>query len=187
MTAQAFLTLATAFGLSTAAGLSAYIPLLVVALLARFTELVTLSEPYDALSNSWVMAVLGFLLLIELLVDKIPVVDTVDDIVHTFIRPAAGAILFAASTDVVGLHPALAAVCGVIVAGGVHAAKSAARPVVTAATAGTANPVVSTIEEIVSFVTSVLAVVAPYLVLVFILIFVSLLIWWFARRRRRFS
>ncbi|HDQ71728.1 MAG TPA: DUF4126 domain-containing protein, partial [Chloroflexi bacterium] len=49
---QAFLGLATAFGLSTAAGLNAYIPLLVVALLAR-TPLLELGEPYDALSSWW--------------------------------------------------------------------------------------------------------------------------------------
>jgi len=54
MVGQAFLSLATAFGLSTSAGLNAYIPLLIVALLARFTSLVTLNEPWDALSSWWV-------------------------------------------------------------------------------------------------------------------------------------
>ena len=184
MTASALLSLATAFGLSTAAGLSAYIPLFVVAVLARTTDLVTLSEPYDALASWWVIVVLGVLMVIEILVDKIPIADTVDDIVHTFIRPAAGAILFAASTNVIGLHPAVAAVCGVIVAGGVHAAKSLTRPVVTAVTAGTGNPVVSTVEEAISFILSVLAVVAPYLMLAVLVVFVSLLLWWVVRRRR---
>ena len=74
--AAAFLALATAFGLSTSAGLNAYIPLLVVALLAKFTPLITLSEPYDALTSWWVIGVLGVLLIVEILVDKVPVADT---------------------------------------------------------------------------------------------------------------
>ena len=106
MTAEAFLSLATAFGLSTAAGLNAYIPLFLVALLSRTTSLVTLNEPYTALSSWWVIGTLGVLLAVEVLVDKIPVADTVNDVIQTFIRPAAGAILFAASTNVIGLHPA---------------------------------------------------------------------------------
>jgi hypothetical protein len=185
MTAQAFLSLATAFGLSTAAGLNAYIPLFIVAVLARTTSLVTLNEPYDALNSWWVIGALGVLLVIEILVDKIPVADTFNDVIHTFIRPAAGAILFAASTNVIGLHPALAAVFGVIVAGGTHVAKTSARPVVTATTAGVGNPVVSAVEDATSFITSVLAVVAPYLMLALVIAGISLLIWWIDRRHRR--
>jgi hypothetical protein len=185
MLAQAFLSLATAFGLSTAAGLNAYIPLLVVALLARLTPLVTLSEPYDALSSWWVIGTLAVLLTIEVLVDKVPVADTVNDIIQTFIRPAAGAILFAATTNTIGLHPVLAAVLGVILAGGVHVVKAGGRPVVAATTAGVGDPIVSTVEDIISFVTSVLAIVAPYLVVALIVVSVTLFTWWYVRRRQR--
>lgn len=186
MTAQAFLTLATAFGLSTAAGLNAYIPLFLVALLARTTSLVTLNEPYTTLSSWGVIATLAVLLLIEILVDKIPAVDTVNDVIQTFVRPAAGAILFAASTNnIIGLHPTLAAICGVVIAGGVHIAKTVERPVVTAATAGIGDPVVSTVEDAVSFITSVIAVVAPYLIVALAVTAISLLIWWAERRGRR--
>ncbi len=83
MVGQAFLSLATAFGLSTSAGLNAYIPLMVVALLARFTPLVTLNEPYDALSSWWVIGTLAVLLIVEILVDKVPAADTVNDIIQT--------------------------------------------------------------------------------------------------------
>ena len=185
MTAQAFLTLATAFGLATAAGLNAYIPLFIVALLSRVSSLVTLNEPYDALGSWWVISALAVLMVIEFLVDKIPVADTVNDVIHTVVRPAAGAILFAATTNVIGLHPVLAAICGVILAGGVHAAKTGGRPVVTAATAGAGNPVVSAVEDAVAFVTALLAVIAPYLLLAFIVILVSVLLWWYQRRRAR--
>ncbi|HUV89580.1 MAG TPA: DUF4126 domain-containing protein [Anaerolineae bacterium] len=185
MVANAFLSLATAFGLSTSAGLNAYIPLLVVALLARFTPLVTLNKPYDALSSWWVIGTLGVLLVIETLVDKVPAADTVNDIIQTFIRPAAGAILFAATTNTIGLHPVVAAICGVLLAGSVHVVKAGGRPVVAVATAGVGNPVVSTIEDVISFVTSLLAIVAPYLVLALIVIAAGLITWWAVRRRRR--
>jgi len=185
MVANAFLSLATAFGLSTSAGLNAYIPLLVVALLARFTPLVTLNKPYDALSSWWVIGTLGVLLVIETLVDKVPAADTVNDIIQTFIRPAAGAILFAATTNTIGLHPVVAAICGVLLAGSVHIVKAGGRPVVAVATAGVGNPIVSTIEDVISFVTSLLAIVAPYLVLALIVIAAGLITWWTVRRRRR--
>jgi len=184
MAVKAFLGLATAFGLSTAAGLNAYIPLLVVALMARLTSLITLNEPYDALSNWWVIGTLAVLLVVEILVDKVPAVDTVNDVIQTFIRPAAGAILFAATSNTIDVHPVLAAVLGVIVAGGVHAVKAGGRPVVAATTAGLGDPIVSTIEDIISFVTSVLAIVAPYLVVTLAIIALSLIIWWAVRRRR---
>jgi hypothetical protein len=185
MIAQAFLNLTTAFGLSTSAGLNAYIPLLVVAVLARLTPLITLNEPYDALTSWWVIGVLAVLLVIEILVDKVPAVDTVNDVIQTFIRPAAGAILFAATTNTIGVHPVLAAVCGVVLAGGVHAVKAGGRPVVAAMTAGVGNPIVSTVEDIVSFVASVLAIVAPYLMLALIVIGVALIGWWYVRRWAR--
>jgi hypothetical protein len=185
MIGQMFLGLATAFGLSTAAGLNAYIPLLVVALLARLTPLVTLGEPWDALSSWWVIGTLIVLLIVEILVDKIPAVDTINDVIQTLIRPTAGAILFASTTNTIGIHPVLAAICGVILAGGVHAVKAGGRPVVASATAGVGNPVVSTVEDIISFVMSLLAIVTPYLIIAFVVIVLSLVIWWYVRRQQR--
>ncbi len=185
MIGQIFMGLATAFGLSTAAGLNAYIPLLVVALLARLTPMITLSEPWDALSSWWVIGTLSVLLVVEILVDKIPAVDTVNDVIQTFIRPTAGAVLFASTTNTIGIHPVIAAICGVILAGGVHAVKAGGRPVVASATAGVGNPVVSTVEDIISFGMSLLAILAPYLIVVFVIIIISLVIWWYMRRRQR--
>ena len=93
----------TAFGLSASAGLNAYIPLLMIALLARFTDWVHLSAPFDLLSNEWVIGALVVLLVVETFADKIPGVDHVNDFIQTFIRPTAGAILFASEANV--LHP----------------------------------------------------------------------------------
>jgi len=165
------------FGLSASAGLNAYLPLLIVALMARFTDLIHLNEPFDTLTNGWVMAVLAVLLLIEELADKIPAVDTVNDVIQTAVRPAAGAILFAASSNVIsGIHPVLALICGILVAGTVHVAKATARPVLTATTGGVANPVVSTAEDVVSATVSVLSIVVPLLALALIIIGMFLIV-----------
>src|SRR6476646_8854300 len=89
------------FGLAGAAGLNAWLPLLIVGLTARFTNVITLHEPYSLLSNGWVLLALLILLGIEVFADKIPAIDSINDAIHTFIRPAAGAILFAANANAV--------------------------------------------------------------------------------------
>ena len=73
-----------------------------------------------------------------MLADKIPAVNHINDLIQTFVRPVAGAIAFAAGTNVInGINPVVALACGLLVAGSVHLAKSAAvRPFVTATTAG---------------------------------------------------
>ena len=153
----------TAFGLSSASGLNAYIPLLIVALTARLTDWIQLNPPFDVLKNEWVIGVLVVLLIIETIIDKIPAADTLNDIVQTFVRPAAGAILFAASTNAVNLNPVIAVILGLILAFGVHAVKATARPVVTASTGGLGNAFVSVGEDIVAAGVSVLAIVLPLL------------------------
>ena len=178
------LSVFTAFGLSTSAGLNAYLPLLVVALLARFTDLITLDKPWDALQSWWVIGVLLVLLVIEVLVDKVPAVDSINDVIQTFIRPVAGAILFASSAGVISEgHPVVALICGLLVAGGVHAAKATVRPMVTGTTAGVLNPVVSTLEDMVSLIVAILAVVVPVLALLLLVLIIIWIVRW--RRRRR--
>lgn len=179
--------LAAAFGLSSASGLNAYLPLLVVALAARYTALITLNKPWDILTNPWVIGVLAVLLVIEMTVDKIPAVDTVNDVIQTVGRPLAGAIVFAASSGTFGeVNPVLALVAGLILAGGVHTAKSAARPVVTATTAGTGNWLVSAAEDVAALVTAVMSIVLPLVMVVVIVATVIFVGWrWSARRQRR--
>ena len=82
----------TSFGLSSSAGLNAYLPLLIVALTARFTNLIELRPPFDWLTDPWVIAVLVVLLLIETVADKIPAVDHANDVIQTVVRPAALAV-----------------------------------------------------------------------------------------------
>lgn len=174
----------TAFGLSTAAGLNAYLPLLIVALLARFTNLVTLREPWDALASWPVIAVLAILLAIELVADKVPVVDHANDVIQTVIRPASGAILFAANSNLVSdMSPVLAIILGILTAGGMHAAKATFRPVVTATTGGLGNPVVSTVEDVASGILSFMAILLP--LITFILLILVLVMAWRLWRKWR--
>jgi hypothetical protein len=175
----------TAFGLSASAGLNAYLPLLIVAICAKL-NIFTLQKPFDVMTSWWVIGVLSVLLVIETLVDKVPAADTVNDIINTIIRPAAGAILFAASANIVTeVSPVISVVLGLLVAGGVHAVKATARPVLTATTAGIANPIVSTAEDVVSGVTSLVAIFMPLLVLVIATCGIVMFLWWRLRRLDR--
>ncbi len=187
---EAISGLSAAFGLAGSAGLNAYIPLLMVALAARFpldNPLVKLQAPYDLLGSWWAIGLIVVLLVIEVVADKIPAVDTVNDGIQTFIRPAAGAILFAGSANVItDVHPILALGAGLLVAGGVHATKTAARPVVTVSTAGVGNPIVSTLEDITAFVVSFLAILLPIiaaLLLFTLLIFTFIIVRRWRRRK----
>lgn len=182
---ETLLNLLSALGLSSAAGLNAYLPLLIVGLLARFTDLVQLRPPWDALSSWWAIGILSVLLIIEVVADKVPAVDTANDVINTVIRPAAGAILFAANSGTLGeFHPVLALICGLIVAGGVHAVKATARPFITAGTGGMGNWLVSTIEDIISFITTLLAILVPILIALLIIAVLAYLVRRLLRRTR---
>jgi Domain of unknown function (DUF4126) len=137
------------------------------------------------LSNEWVLGLLVILLGIEFFADKIPLVDHANDVIQTFIRPAAGAVLFASQAHVItSINPVIALILGLLVAFSVHATKATARPFVTVATAGIGNPVVSTIEDVVSVGLSLSAILAPVLLIfAFIaLILAAYLIW--SRRKK---
>jgi len=180
---EILLSIFSAFGLSASAGLNAYIPLLVVALLAKFTNLIELTTPWDALESWWIIGLLVVLSLIEFFADKIPAVNHVNDAIQTLIRPTAGAIVFASSANVItNINPILALALGLVVAGGVHAVKSAAvRPMVSATTAGTGNIAISVVEDIVSTFVSIISVIVPFLLFVIALVILG----WLLLRKTR--
>jgi hypothetical protein len=177
----------TAFGLSASAGLNAYIPLLLVGLLARYTDLINLNKPWDTLANPWIVLLLCVLVIIEMLADKVPAVNHINDLIQTIIRPAAGAIAFAASANVVtDVSPVLALAAGLLVAGTVHVAKAGAvRPMVTATTGGAGNIPVSIAEDVVSTVLSFLAIALPVLVGTLMIVLAAFIIYWLYRRANR--
>jgi len=168
--------LLTGAGLAVAAGLNAYIPLLVLGLAGRFVPFVDLPDQWDWLSNEWVLVILGVLLVIEVVADKIPVVDSVNDWIQLFVRPVAGGIAFgtgsssgtAVVTDPASFFTSNAWVpiaIGIVLALATHIGKAVSRPVLNAATVGTAAPAVSTAEDLGSVVLSILAILLPVLVL----------------------
>ena len=179
----------SAFGLSASAGLNAYIPLLIVALVAKFTTLIRLNEPWDLLTNWWVIGILVVLSLIEFFADKVPAVNHINDAIQTCIRPAAGAIVFAASAKVVtDVHPVLSLALGLMVSGGVHAVKSlAVRPAVTATTAGAGNVPVSILEDIVSTGLSIIAIVLPVIIACILILVTAWVIWRLFFGKRTYS
>ena len=186
----------TGLGLATAAGLNAYIPMLLMGLLSKFTGLISQPPGWAWLENGWVMAVVAVLLAVEIVADKIPALDTVNDTVQTFVRLTAGGIVFgsgtAAQTAAV-TDPAefartgqwVPVAIGVVTALVVHLTKTAVRPAANVATAGIAAPVLSTIEDVTSVSLTFIAILIPALVAVVLVALVAAAGWLLRRRRRR--
>jgi len=193
--ANRMLELLTGTGLAISAGLNAYIPLLAVGLAGRFLEFVQLPAGWAWLENPWVLGILGVLLAVEIVADKIPVLDSVNDWLHTVIRPAAGGLAFGSgstATTIAVPDPAqffesnqwVPILSGVVIALAVHLLKAGARPILNAITAGTLTPLVSAVEDVSSVVVSALALLIPILIIA-VLPVLAWLIWWVVRRRRR--
>jgi uncharacterized membrane protein len=154
----------TALGLSTTAGLRAYLPLLAVALGSTDPSLtdIHLSPGFQWMGSTWFMIIVGALAFVEFGVDKAPGLDHVSDIVHTVIRPISGAIIMAGVENPIShWNPWVAAVIGGVLALTAHGIKSATRPVVTATTVGVGNPVLSIGEDIGALISTILAIFLP--------------------------
>ena len=148
MSALAFLL--TSLGLSSTAGLRAYLPLLVVGLAgAGSTPLIPLQPSFSELGNPVMLIVLGVLVVGEFIADKIPIVDHISDLVHTLFRPLSGAIIMASTQNTLSdIQPWIAAAVGAVLALGVHGFKSTSRHTVTVATVGHGNTLVSLAEDV---------------------------------------
>lgn len=189
------LEMLTGAGLASASGLNAFIPMLSLGLLARFTDLVTLPAGWTWLENPWVLGILGVLLVLDLAADKIPAIDHVNDWVQTIVRPSSGGIVFGAGTasqtaalqDPAAFFTSNAWVpvaIGVVVALLIHLAKAGVRAGANAVTAGIAAPVLSTGEDAMSVGLVFSAVLVPLFVLV-LLAFLGFFAWWLFRSFRR--
>ena len=189
----------TGLGLASAAGLNAYIPLLLVGLIARYTELIPLGSAWTWLEHPLTLIALSVLLAVEFAADKIPALDSLNDAVQTFIRPTAGGITFGAGASTVELAQITGEASGAATSDGVswwpvivgalialvfHLVKALSRPVVNAMSLGLAAPVMSVVEDVVSFFTSVLAILLPVLILVVFPLMVLVGVWVVRRRRR---
>ncbi len=183
----------TGAGLSAAAGLNAYIPFILVALVARFTDVITLPPEFAWISSWPAIAVAAVLLLSEVVLDKVALVDHINDAVGTFVRPATGGLIFAAtaaaqnyesSSSFMAQNPWVGVLLGIITAGIVHTGKTVARPVVNTTTAGLGTPVVSAAEDGAALGLSLLAIFVPILVIVALIALLAALLWMWQRVRR---
>jgi hypothetical protein len=185
---EALAILLAALGLSSAAGLRAYFPLLAVAVGSNIKgadnqPIIPLTPAFKHLGTWWFIALLVVLVLAEFTVDKIPILDHISDALHTIIRPLSGAIIMAGTSNPISDHNIwAAAVVGAVLALVVHTTKAASRTASTATTAGIANPLVSTVEDVLTGVTSVvalliawLAAIAPIVAIALVAILVALL------------
>jgi hypothetical protein len=187
--------LMTGFGLASAAGLNAYIPLLSMGLLDRYTNLVNLPSGWAWLSNGWVIAIVAVLLAIEIVADKMPALDSINDTVQTLVRPTSGGIVFGSGTaaqtaavtdpgEFAHTGQWIPVVIGVVTALVVHLTKTTVRPAANVATAGVAAPVLSTVEDITSLSLTVVAILLPALVLILVIAMIWAAVWLLRRRRR---
>lgn len=182
-------------GLAAAAGLNAWMPLFLLGIVDRFVAGVDLPDAWAWLSSDVALWITGVLLVVEIVADKIPAVDTVNDVLQTAIRPAAGGIVFGAGSSAETLRvedPAalfagngwIPIAAGIAIALGVHLVKATVRPLANAATMGLAAPAVSTAEDLSSLALAAAAIFAPViagLLLIALVVGAVLLV----RRRRR--
>jgi len=173
-------------GLASATGLRTFLPLLMLALAARFGLFgIDLNDQMAWLADGPAIAALAVAAMVEFAGDKIPVVDHGLNVLGAFTRPVAGAVV--AGSVFAGLDPTTAAIAGVIVgaptAFAFNAAQGGARLTSTATTGGIGNPVLSLIEDVLSFLTVILAFLAPVLVPV-LMIALAVLVFRLARRIR---
>jgi hypothetical protein len=177
-------SLLAAFGLSGAAGLNAWIPLLAVSLLGRAGQL-ELADGYDWLESTPALVVLTAAFVLDFVGDKVPAIDSLLHAAGTFVHPAAGAIVFAGPTEIPTDVPSIVLFAlGASVAGSLHATRATIRPVSTTMTAGAGNPVLSLAEDIVSAVLSFVAVLAPLLGAICLVAVVVVSVGWWRRVRR---
>ncbi len=167
-------------GLASATGLKTFLPLLMLSAAARFQMFgITLNEQVGWLGSDAALVALAVAAVIEFAADKIPIVDHALSAVGTIARPAAGAL---AAYAVLGqADPTVAAVAALIIGApaalAVHTAQSGTRVASTATTGGLGNPVVSFVEDVLAFLTVLIAFVAPVLVRVVLV----LLLWLIGR------
>ena len=184
----------TGTGLATSAGLNAYIPMLALGLLDRFTGLVDLPAGWTWLSADASLWILGVLLLLEVVADKFPGVDAVNDAVQTVVRPAAGGIVFASGvgTETTAVHDPgtlfggsgwVPVLIGAGIALAVHLSKAGTRVGANTVTVGTAAPVLSAAEDVSAVGLVAAALFLPVLVAVLV-VAVVVGLWLLARRFR---
>jgi len=184
--------------LAASAGLNAWMPLFLLGLADRFLPAVDLPAGWSWISSDIALWVLGALLLLEIIADKVPAVDSVNDVIQTVLRPASGGIVFGAgaSAETVAVddpstffseHTWVPIVTGIVIALVVHALKAATRVAANTVTGGLAAPALSTAEDGASFAIAAAAIIVPIvagLLLIALIVGAVMMLRRFTRRRR---
>jgi hypothetical protein len=170
-------TLGLGMGSAWLSGINLYATVLTLGLLQRF-HLVTLPGELDVIGQWWVIIIAGVVYLIEFLADKVPVVDSIWDAIHTFIRVPAGAVM--AASAFAHFDPAVRAAA--LLAGGTlalssHGAKASARMTANLSPEPFSNIFLSIGEDILTVGLAILAAFHPLVILIIVLVFLLLLLW----------
>ena len=176
-----FSTLSLALGTAWTSGINLYATVTVLGLLQKF-NLTKLPGGLDVLDNWWIIGVAGFLYAVEFFADKIPYVDSIWDVVHTFIRVPAGALVaYAATNQTDASVQTIAALLGGGLAFSSHGTKAALRVGANLSPEPVSNWVLSIVEDIIAFAGSLLAVFAPVLIAIVLIIFAVFFLWFFPK------
>lgn len=172
-----FSTLSLALGTAWTSGINLYATVTVLGLLQKFGA-TKLPGGLDVLDNWWIIGIGGFLYLIEFFADKIPYVDSVWDVVHTFIRVPAGAVVaYAATTQTDASVQTIATLLGGGLAFSSHGTKAALRMGANLSPEPVSNWVLSIVEDVIAFVGAILAVFAPVLMAIVLIVFAVFFVW----------
>ena len=179
-------TLAVSLGASWVSGINLYAAVATLGLLGRFAHL-KLPGELDVLTNWWVIGVALFMFVVEFIADKVPVVDSVWDVIHTFIRVPAGAVLAATAFGNFDRSvQVLALLAGGSLALSSHGTKASLRALVNTSPEPFSNIVVSLLEDVLVVVSLLLALFLPVLVFFVIAVGLALSLWLLPRVIRFF-
>ncbi len=181
-----FSTLSLALGTAWTSGINLYATVTVLGLLQKF-NLTHLPGGLDVLDNWWIIGVAAFLYAVEFFADKIPYVDSVWDVVHTFIRVPAGALMaYAATNQTDASVMTIATLLGGGLALSSHGTKTALRAGANLSPEPVSNWVLSITEDIIAFLGTIAAVFAPVSIVVVLTIFTFFTVWFFPKIIRAF-
>ncbi|MDQ3221810.1 MAG: DUF4126 domain-containing protein [Acidobacteriota bacterium] len=174
-------TISLALGTAWTSGINLYATVSVLGLLQKFGA-AKLPGGLDVLDNWWIIGIAGGLYIIEFFADKIPYVDSVWDVIHTFIRvPAGAAMAYAATNQMDPGIEMIATLLGGGLAFSSHGTKAALRAGANLSPEPVSNWALSLAEDVIAFVGTALAVFAPLLILIVLVIFTIFFFWFFPK------
>ena len=172
-----FSTLTLALGSAWTSGINLYATVSVLGLLQKFSA-IKLPGGLEVLDNWWIIGVAGGLYLIEFVADKVPYVDSVWDVIHTFIRVPAGAVMaYGATAEMDAGFMIVATLLGGGLALSSHGTKAALRAGANLSPEPVSNWILSIVEDIIAFVGTLLAVFAPVIIAILLIIFALFFLW----------